>query len=135
MAIWRLCDFNFSVCSIPSGGDGGGGGIVEWVFAPFQRSLHMASCLLCLFIASFWETLPSPRTQHKPKHLSVPSPEPLPREYCYSSPTSLHRLSLISHTSPPSSPSLPPPPAIPLTSTWAGHRFFFLFSLEHEGEM
>lgn len=35
----------------------------------------MASCLLCLFIASFWETLHSPRMQHKPKHLSVPLPE------------------------------------------------------------
>lgn len=61
----------------PSGGDGGSGGIMEWVFAPFQQSLHMASCLLCLFIASFWETLHSPRMQHKPKHLSVPSPEPV----------------------------------------------------------
>lgn len=50
---------------------------MEWVFAPFQQSLHMASCLLCLFIASFWETLHSPRMQHKPKHLSVPSPEPV----------------------------------------------------------
>lgn len=74
-----LCDLNRSVrfTLFPSGGDGGSGGIMEWVFAPFQQSLHMASCLLCLFIASFWETLHSPRMQHKPKHLSVPSPEPV----------------------------------------------------------
>lgn len=74
-----LCDLSLSVrfFLFPSGGDGGSGGIMEWVFAPFQQSLHMASCLLCLFIASFWETLHSPRMQHKPKHLSVPSPEPV----------------------------------------------------------
>lgn len=74
-----LCDLSLSVrfFLFPSGSDGGSGGIMEWVFAPFQQSLHMASCLLCLFIASFWETLHSPRMQHKPKHLSVPSPEPV----------------------------------------------------------
>lgn len=39
----------------------GDGGIGERVFAPLRQSLHMASCLPRLFIASFWETLLSPR--------------------------------------------------------------------------
>lgn len=109
----------------PSGGDGGSGGIMEWVFAPFQQSLHMASCLLCLFIASFWETLHSPRMQHKPKHLSVPSPEPVTQGILLFLPYfSTHTFSHL--TSPP-----PPPPPIPLSS--AGHRFLF-FEHEHEGD-
>lgn len=41
-------------------------GDLEWVFTHIQQSLHMDCCLFCLFIASFWETLHSPRMQHKP---------------------------------------------------------------------
>lgn len=74
---WTIYAITVHFFLLPSGGDGGSGGIMEWVFASFQQALHMASCLLCLFIASFWETLHSPRMQHKPKHLSVPSPEPV----------------------------------------------------------
>lgn len=107
----------------PSGGDGGSGGIMEWVFAPFQQSLHMASCLLCLFIASFWETLCSPRMQHKPKHLSVPSPEPVTQGMLLFLPYfSPHTFSHLSPTPPTHTHTPTSRPSFP--SSQAGHRFF-----------
>lgn len=111
----------------PSGDDGGIGGIMEWVLAPFKQSLHMASCLFCLFIASFWETLHSPWMQHKPKHLSVPSPEPVTQGILLFLPYfSAHTFS---HLSPPLSFH-----TFNLSLFSLGRTQIFLF-LEREGDM
>lgn len=109
----------------PSGGDGGSGGIMEWVFSPFQQSLHMASCLLLSFYSLLLgdAALSLNATQAKTPLSSFARAR-------YPGNTAIPPLLFYTHLL----SSLIPLPPIPLSSAWVGHRFLFL-EHEHEGDM
>lgn len=102
--------------SSPSCGDGGSGGIMEWVFAPFQQSPHGLLPPLSFYSLLLGDASLSPKVTQAKTPLSSFA------RACYPGNTAIPPLlfcthllsSLILSTSNP-----------PLSSAWAGHRICF----------